>query len=401
MFLVHLWNYIRGYVIIVVTGKSIERFINICTKRQILLWDIARKDNESAIMKASLRGFKLMRPAARKSYCRVHIIKKCGLIFFLNRFRKRRGLKLGFLIFISLFALSTSIIWDIEITGCKPEIEPKVMDVLKVEKIGRGTFKLGLNPKSLASKIAMEVDGIAWVGVELKGVKLTVTIVESISAPVVIRSDEPFNIVAERDGLITQMEVYAGNALVKEGDTVREGQILVSGRLQNMRPDLGDFVTTKDVHALGRVIARTWYESTVPVSMTYTQRIRTDRSHETVYLRILDWRIKLPGGDPPFEHKETTTYDKTIAGPFGIKLPIGLTIEKSFEIIEKQVDLTTDEAISIAEETARAELARSLPTDGRVVDEKISHFEGEDGEMYVRAVIECEEDIAGLRPAIE
>lgn len=401
MFLVHLWNYIRGYVIIVVTGKSIERFINICTKRQILLWDIVRKDNESAIMKASLRGFKLMRPAARKSYCRVHILKKCGLIFFLNRFRKRRGLKLGFLIFISLFALSTSIIWDIEITGGKPEIAPKVMEVLKVEKIGRGTFKMGLNPKALASKIALQVDGIAWVGVELKGVRLTVTIVDSVSAPALIRNNEPFNLVAERDGLITHMEVYAGNPLVKEGETVKKGQVLVSGRLQNMRPDLGDFVATKDVHALGRIIARTWYESTVPVSTKYTQRIRTDRSHDTVYLRILDWKIKLPGKKVPFEIKETTSFDKMVAGPFGLKLPIGLTIEKSFEIIEKQVNLTLDEAISVAEETARAELAKSLPTDGKVVEEKLSHVEGEDGQMYVKVVIECEEDIASLVPVIE
>ena len=62
MFLLHLWNYIRGYVIIVVTGKSVERFINICSKPRILLWDIERRDNESAVMKMSLRGFKTFKP---------------------------------------------------------------------------------------------------------------------------------------------------------------------------------------------------------------------------------------------------------------------------------------------------------------------------------------------------
>ena len=161
MFLVHLWNYIRGYVIIIVTGKSIERFINICSKRQILLWDIFRSDMDCAIMKASLRGFRLMRPAAKKSGCRVHIKKKCGVPFLLYRFKRRKGFKTGLLIFASLLVLSMSIIWDIEIIGCESEMISKVMNVLNVDNIGRGSFKMKLNPKDIASKIALNVDQIA------------------------------------------------------------------------------------------------------------------------------------------------------------------------------------------------------------------------------------------------
>lgn len=397
MFLVYLWNYIRGYVIIVVTGRSIERFINICSKRQILLWDIVRKDNESATMKASIRGFLLMRPAAKKSGCKVHVQKKCGLPFFLSRFKKRKGFKLGILLFSSLLVLSTSIIWDIEIAGCKPEIMPQVMNVLNVEKIGRGSFKMGLNPKKIASRIVMQVDAVAWVGVEIKGVKLFVTIEDSIAVPELVQSNEFFNIVAERDGLVTQMEILAGRAMVKEGETVKKGQILVSGRLESKFPELG----TRDVHALGRIIARTWYESSLPVSMEYTQRIRTGKTHETVYLRFLDGKLKLPGGAPNFDILEASTYDKALAGPFGIKLPIGLTIEKSFEIMERQVSLTEEEALGIAEETARENLAYRIPVDSKVVDEKVNHIKSESSQTYVQVVLECEEDIAGLQPAVE
>ncbi|NMA65433.1 MAG: sporulation protein YqfD [Clostridiaceae bacterium] len=338
MFLVYLWNYIRGYVIIVVMGKSIERFINICSRRQILLWDIEKKDNESAVMKASLRGFKHMRPAAKKSACRVRIVKKCGFPFVLARLKKRRGFKAGFAIFIFLFVLSTSLIWDIEITGCKPDVLPQIMNVLNHGKIKRGRFKIGLDPRKIAQEIVMQVDGVAWAGVEIKGVKLTVTVEDSISVPKLIQNNQAYNIVAERDGLITQMEVYAGNALVKEGETVRKGQVLVSGRIQSQRPDLGDF-GSKEVHAQGKIIARTWYESSLPVSMEYTQRIRTENEHKTVYLRFLDGKIKLPGKKLSFELYETETYDKNLTGPFGINLPIGLTIEKSFEIIENKIGL--------------------------------------------------------------
>lgn len=391
MFLVYLWNYIRGYVIIIVTGINLERFINICSKRQILLWDIVRTDDRSASMKASLRGFRLMRPAAKKSGCRVHIQKKCGLPFCLNKLKKRKGFRIGLLLFASLLFLTTSMIWDIEIICGDPELVPQVLNVLGEEGIGRGSFKRGLDPKKIASRIALDVEGLAWVGVEIKGVKLHITVKDAIEPPVLIKNNEMFNIIAERDGLITRMEVYAGNALVREGDTVKEGQVLVSGRLQSKNPDFG----TRDVHALGRIIARTWYESSLPVSMVYTQRLKTQNSFDTVYLRLLDLKLKI-GGDPPFEIYETQTVDRFLS-PFGIRLPIGLTVETSFEIIEKQIDLTMDEAIEVAVETARRNMEARMPDDCVVIDEVVKQIYGENGTIYIQIVAECEEDIAKLQ----
>jgi len=397
MFLVHLWNYIRGYVIIIVTGRSIERFINICSNRYILLWDIVRTDAASAEMKASIRGFRLMRPAAKKSGCRVHIKKRCGLPFFLHRFKRRKGFKVGMVIFSALLILSVSIIWDIEIIGSKPEMIPEIMSVLNADNIGRGSFKLKLDPKIIAKKIAVNVEQIAWVGVEIKGVKLFITIKDSIEPPVLIKNNEAFNIVAKRDGLVKKVEVYAGTALIKEGETVKKGQVLVSGRLESKNPEFG----TRDVHALGKIIARTWYEESMPISMVYTQKLETGRTHKTVYFRFLDRRFKISGGHLPFEMYETVTEEKIITGPFGLKLPIGLTVENNSEIVEKQVDLTLDEAIDVTIETAKENLRKRIPSDCTVVDEMIKQYEGDNGTIYIQVIYECEEDIAGLVPATE
>lgn len=397
MFLVHLWNYIRGYVIIIVTGKSIERFINICSKRQILLWDIVRADMDSASMKASIRGFRLMRPAAKKSGCRVRIKKRCGLPFFLYRFKRRKGFKLGLLIFSAFLILSVSIIWDIEIIGCKPEMITQIMNVLNVDNIGRGSFKHKLNPKDIASKIVLKVDQIAWAGVEIKGVKLFITIKDSIEPPILIKNNESFNIVAQRDGLIKSMEVYAGNAMIREGETVKKGQVLVSGKLESKYPEFG----TRDIHALGKIIARTWYENSLPVSMVYNQRLKTGKTHKNVYLRFLDRRLKISVGNLPYEMFETVTVEKPITGPFGLKLPIGLTIDNNYEIVEKQVNLTLDEAITVAIETAKEDLRKRMPEDCIVVDEIIRQYDGDNNTKYIQVVFECEEDIAGLEPVLQ
>ena len=394
MFLVHLWNYIRGYVIIIAKGKSIERFINICTRRQILLWDIARQDSNSAIMRASLRGFLLIRPAAKKSGCRVHIVKKCGLPFFFHHFKRRRGFQVGLFFFAALIVFFTSMIWDIEITGCSSDTSDRIMTILSSRHIGKGTFKMGLDPKGIAREILLNVDDVAWAGVQIKGVKLTVSIENIVPKPEVIKENESFNIVAERDGLVTGVEVFAGSAKVKEGETVKKGQLLVSGRLESKYPELG----TKDVHALGRITARTWYDNKTLLSWEYIKRIRTGKTHENTYVRLLDCKINLPGNRAPFKVFESTAYDKTLAGPFNSKLPFGLTVETIYEINEKVVRLTNEEAEALALETARNSLSKNLPPDCKVVDEKVNYIKDESGGESVELIYECEEDIAGLEP---
>ncbi len=42
MFIPALFSYFRGYLVITVTGNFTERFLNVCTAQNILLWDITR-----------------------------------------------------------------------------------------------------------------------------------------------------------------------------------------------------------------------------------------------------------------------------------------------------------------------------------------------------------------------
>lgn len=394
MFLVHLWNYIRGYVIIIAKGGGIERFINICTRRQILLWDIARKDSNSVILKASLKGFMLMRPAARKSGCRIHILKKCGLPFFLRRFRRRRGFKVGLIFFALLIVFFTSMIWEIEIKGCSNEVAEKIMKVLEEQDIRRGSFKMGLNPKRIAADIRMNVEDVAWAGVQIQGVKMTISVQNITPKPEVVDENEYCNLVAERDGLITGIEVLAGALKVKEGDTVTKGQLLVSGVLESKYPEFG----TRYVHALGRIMARTWYEVRVPISYEYTKRVRTGRTHENTYIRILNLRIGLFGNRKAFDDYDSVSYDRKVNGPFNLELPIGLTVEKQYEVTEKKIRLGPEEAEALALEKARLALNKELSPDCRVLDERVNILRSETGETYLELILECEEDIAGQEP---
>ena len=43
--MVDIINWLKGYLRIRVSGVAVERFINLCGYKNILLWDVYRKDN--------------------------------------------------------------------------------------------------------------------------------------------------------------------------------------------------------------------------------------------------------------------------------------------------------------------------------------------------------------------
>ena len=388
MFLIRLWHYLKGYVIIIVSGFSAERFINICTKRQILLWDMERLDPTSIRMKMSIRGFKSARSAARKARVKVRIKGKKGFPYLLGRYRKRRGFLLGILAFAILIYMMTSIIWSIEITG-NSKVETKTLvEQMNGMGIYRGATKRFVDPKRLADTLMLN-NRLSWVGVEIRGTKLHISVKEGIEPPKVIDEDKPCHIVASRDGIILSIAAKDGLAMVKEGDTVVKEQVLISGNIQSIHPEFG----TKQVHAMGEVIARTWYEIKKEVPVKKVIRRRTGEEWNRYSIYFLDFIIPLPSGKNPYESFETGIFDKTpvIAGKF--RLPLGLTVQRFFEVEEEEVVLSPDEARELAQQTALEALGREIPGAAEIVDRQIQ-LASEGDREYITITIECTEDIA-------
>ena len=73
-----------GYVKVRVEGYSAERFLNLCSYRQIDVWGLVSRQN-SYEMYMTLKGFRRIRPIVRKTHTKVLLIKRYGLPFFLHQ----------------------------------------------------------------------------------------------------------------------------------------------------------------------------------------------------------------------------------------------------------------------------------------------------------------------------
>ena len=114
--LLRLIKYFRGYVEVALWGYAPERFLNLCSNHDILIWDLCQK-GDAYVFKISVDGFRCLKPLLKKSGTHIRISHKNGIPFFFFRYRKRKMLFLSiFACMVILYVLSR-FIWKINING--------------------------------------------------------------------------------------------------------------------------------------------------------------------------------------------------------------------------------------------------------------------------------------------
>jgi len=227
MFVKILLNYILGYVKIRVESVYIERFINICISKRILLWNTRREKSTILHANIGIREYKKLREVSRKTKSRVSLQAKRGIPFLLHRYRKRRMFFCFLLLILVLLWISSNFIWNVEVVGNVNISEEELIAALEEEGLGIGIRQSNLDKTQIINNIRLNMDDIAWIGINVRGTNAIVQIRETIPAPEIVREDEYTDIVSDREGIITRINVRNGTANIEIGDIVREGDVLV------------------------------------------------------------------------------------------------------------------------------------------------------------------------------
>ena len=173
-FLKFLYLYIFGYLNIYVEGFFIERFINICISKRVILWRLSRENSTSLNARISVGDFKKIRAAAKKSKCKIKLKDKKGLPFLLKKYRKRKIFAITLMVIaIFIFGL-TRFIWNIEI-NCDEKIDKNaILKILDSNGIRNGTYIDKIDVDRLVNIICLERDDISWAGIKIKGTNLII-----------------------------------------------------------------------------------------------------------------------------------------------------------------------------------------------------------------------------------
>lgn len=299
---------------VIVEGFFIEKFTNLCAINDLPIWGLRRYGTTKLVCRTTIKGYKQMRHQVKKCGCRVRLERRRGTPFIVFKYRKRKVFLIGILLFLCIVKGITSFIWSIEVVKNGTVVEDKLM-LTQLEELGvhAGTLKYGLDFRKLANEVLIKRDDLSWVGFDMTGMKLRVKVVDKVLIPERNEEDIACNIIARKDCLIETVNVYQGTVLVKPGDVVQAGQILVSAMVEMKNfPEKNEMV-----HSMAEIKGRMWYEKskTLKLSSKFENSSIEDFAYRIAYDKIkqeLNESSEIKDIQKRVKHNENNTVTVTV-----------------------------------------------------------------------------------------
>ncbi len=374
----NLESYISGYLRINIEGYYIERFINICRKENIPVWNIKKEKDIRLAFNIKIKDFKKICKIAKTTKCKLKIKKKKGFPFILNRYKKRKIFAIFLILVIILIGMSSNYVWNIEVIEENGNNLENIMQNLNQSGLAVGKRKSEINTKEVINKVRLERNDIAWMGIELKGTNAIVKVVKSDEKPDIIDENEYCSIVADKAGIITKISAQDGTANVKVGDTINEGETLINGWVE------GKYTGIRYVHAKGEIQAKVWHTKHKVIEYNTTEKRETGNQEEKYAIKFNNFKINLGKGVSKFEIYDTIETENKfkIFSDFYLPISIVKTTNKEIENVQKKYNKEEAKMLGIKE--LEEELNNEIENKDNIVNKNINTYENENGlDVYV------------------
>ncbi len=351
-----MWQFIKGYVIIQIEGLSAAAFLRRMTAAGIRVSHVTGPGPGTVRCSIPVKRFFALRRLKRGLSLRIHIVSRGGLPFLLRKLWRRPVLWIGTTVLFGAMAFMSTRIWIIRIDETKRVDPDEILTLLDERGIRPGAYLSGPILITAANDLSAQIRDAAWIGLDREGIMLKVSVVEAIPASPKKTDRAPYDVVAEKDGVVTGIRVMRGQARVAAGDRVRAGDVLISGTVERN----GSIV---EQSADGTVTAAIVYRAEAELPERVTEAYETDETETVRVLRVCGREILRM--KPGFEHYRLTDA-RTIA--IGSLLPVTVEIVTAREIAFRERTLSEEEAEQLALMRAREQAYAAVPKDAAIVN---------------------------------
>lgn len=414
MVLLRLFSFLMGHVSLVVRGEFLEKFVNMAASRGIYLWDITRLGNDRVRVKVRISDVRPLRHIARTTKSCFKVVERRGLPFMLNRMKKRKLLAVGGVVFLVTLYFLSSFVWFIQVTGNERLSSEEIKKIAAGAGLKPGVAKWDLDAKLVENTLREKMPSVAWAGVYVKGTRVTIEIAERKLVQEDPHRNEPAHIVAGKAGLIKEVLVLNGQAVIKEGDTVLPGSILISGEIkeeikpeptnqplpEGQEPPEPKYVS-RFVRAKGIVRARVWYEGYGECRISETMEKLSGRQKTSARIKIGTKEIIIAGPkEAPYQHYQEKQTVKSLPKWRNISIPVEVRNVQYMEILKERMTYGQAGAKRIAEQKAMQEVSAKLPQGAKITEQRLEQVNtaGEEELVRIKAFVETVEDIGTIKP---
>ncbi|WP_123053004.1 sporulation protein YqfD [Clostridium sp. JN-1] len=365
----------NGIIIIEIQSLKPEKFINAMWKNNIYVRNIVRKNITTIVMNANLKDYYKIKSIADRTHSKMKVVGRKGLAFLVMRIKRRIALVIGIISFMGIIYYLSTFVWSVQVSVDKNLTPYEIRQQLASYGVHSGIRKKNINVYDIENKLIKNNDNIMWVRVRIEGSKLKVSAMERQSPPKVVNDDTPCNLAAKRDGEVLRVYTKAGTPVVKEGDIVKKGQLLVKG-------EQGAEDSTYPVHSVGDVICKTFYEEVKNVNINSVKRERTGNKIENVYFYLGKKKVYIKKSKNKF-----IKYDKIDCNKFFVHF------ETYYEVKETTIRNDTKKLVDDTANELYNKICLNLDKSIKVKD-KIVNYKAQDTTYKVSVLVVAEENIA-------
>ncbi len=237
-------------------------------------------------------------------------------------------------------------LWTIEIESTMPEVTDRIDSKLKSASIVPFTPLTKLpDEKDIRQLLMLDDPSLSWVRFKRVGTKLTIIpMLSPISSEAGKERSKPSHLVARTAGVITRFELKSGERVGRIHQTVRKGELLASGILEQ-----GNKTTV--VGAEGSVYANYWVEYSFSLPRKISYRSQGDETVRFRFHNPLDRKSKSVVKDNPKKKWSLFSLDRSID-----EVKRNLTIKPGMEetllapLLKEQVLSEKNDNVVIVEE---------------------------------------------------
>lgn len=383
-------QFLGGMVKLKLPAACTEMLLQQLSEAGVHLYQI-RREAEVLTFRIALDDFYLVQHLLRERRCPFHVEQRQGLPFLIHRMKRRKGLWLGCLFALATVYLLLSLIWGYEVNGNEQYSDAHMIALVQQYGMLPGARRDNFDYDALERQMVQDHPEFTWIQLQPNGTTLTITVKERL--PEQIEQQKQGSLVASADGRITEMLVFRGTPLVKRGDWVKKGQVLVGGwdYTDRQRNANGAFEPAGEPFAVKAqaVIYGEQERREIGICALHEQVLQTTGQQQKQV--ILAWGghvLRLWGPqESPYTYYCQETTERSLLQWQQFRLPVFL---KTTVFIEKEVrenTYTEEEAYVLAVERARKRLQLQMPTGSRFMRESTGVYRPEQQNVVQAEVV--------------
>lgn len=346
-------------------------------------------EDGSVLVVVSPKNAKKIAVALDKSNILVYINNVCVINNILSRIIMRPGLILGAIMFLALLFFSTAFVFKVEVKGDVSVGRDEVRKELVGLGVCAGARISDINCPEITAKFLDAHSEFSWASVNVYGTTVVLELKSRETVPEINEKKHSL-LVADCNGVIRYLTVSSGKPLVKVGEPVKKGDLLVCGYVSGSGLQYSDDPILRYYGAAGKVYAEVYGSVEAFSPFSEVAESKTDVKTSGICISVFGCSFTFGDFKTDVNSRVSATRNVTVFGL--IELPVTYSVCTKNETVQNAIVRSEVEAEATATQEAFLKLEDLL--DGATLEWSETLTETTETGVRVTVNYRCVKNIA-------